>query len=337
MGRMVELVSPGRFEVRDVEQPLLEPEDIRVSVYACGICGSDLERFAGKGRQRYPVVLGHEISGVVMAVGPKVDRVHVGDLVVVVPIVPCFHCSYCVCGDFTQCLQYSFIGSRRAGGFASEITIPAKNAVSVPDGAEIEAAALVEPLSVGSHALRRALVGPSDTLAILGAGSIGLCAAVTARFLGVQEICLFDLLAERVDHARRLGLRAEVVPKIDAANIADVVIEATGSAAAVRDAIRMAKPKGRVVYLGKMRDELSISVELWDAFLRKELALVTAWMSYSAPFPGEDWVAALSAIADHQTRVRDIVTHRIKLENVQECFDFLLANPGRFGKVLVFP
>ena len=337
LGWIGELASPGRFEVREVEPRPPGPEEVQVSVHACGICGSDVERFAGIGGQKYPLVLGHEISGVVAAVGPGVDRVRAGDAVVVVPVIPCFRCNYCDSGSFSHCVQYSFIGSRRAGGFASVVTIPSQNALLIPDRVEIETGALVEPISIGSHALRRAGLRPSDSVATIGAGNIGLCTGLVARVLGNTQVRLLDILNDRVRRAQELRFAADIVSDVGLESLADVVIEATRSPRAIRDAIRMAKPTGRIVCIGKVSTKLSFSVEMWDALLRKELSLAGAWLSYSSPFPGEDWTLAMGVVADQQTALQRLVTHRIGLKDLQICFESLRKNPGKFGRVFVCP
>ena len=230
-----ELVSPGQFQMREVPRTIPAAGEVQVSVSACGICGSDIQRFRGKSRQRYPIVLGHEISGTVSAVGTGVHEVHEGDAVAVIPLIPCFHCAFCLQGDYGLCPQYTFVGSRQAGGLASTVMVPARNLVRLPNAIELQTAVLVEPLAVGSHALECARPARTDTLAILGGGSIGLCTAMMAVFRGVEQTSVWDVSADRVAHAKKLGIGAGLVAAGEKQSpTADVVVEAAGSPAAGR-------------------------------------------------------------------------------------------------------
>ena len=333
-----ELVSAGQFRVREVPRRTPAAGEVQVSVSACGICGSDIQRFRGKARQQYPIVLGHEVSGAVSAVGAGVQEVREGDAVAVIPLVPCFHCAFCLQGDYGLCQRYTFIGSRQAGGFASTVMVPARNLMRVPDAVELQNAVLIEPLAVGAHALECARLTRTDILAILGSGSIGLCTAMMARFRGVEQTCVWDVSADRVAHAEKLGIDARLVTAGEEQSpTADVVVEAAGSPAALRSALSLAKAKGRIACVGTMQGDLHIPADAWEELLRKQLTLVGVWNSYSAPFPGDAWSAALSALSNDPVRTGQLITHRFRLEEAQACFEWILDHPGRYGKIILYP
>jgi L-iditol 2-dehydrogenase len=338
MGYAAELVSSGKFQVREIPTTAPTPGEVQVSVSACGVCGSDIQRFRGKSRQRYPMVLGHEISGTVSAVGAGVSEVREGDPIAVIPLIPCFKCAYCLQGDFGLCTQYGFVGSRQAGGFASTVTVPARNLVRLPDAIDLRSGVLVEPLAVGSHALERVRPARTDSLAILGGGSIGLCAGAMARSWGVEQVSVWDVSADRIAHAEKLGLSVGlVVPGEQHHPVADLVIEAAGSPAALRSALDLARPNGRIACVGTMQGDVHLPVETWEKVLRKQLTLVGVWNSYSAPFPGRAWSGAVSALAKDPARMAQIVTHRFRLEEVQACFEWALEHPGQYGKIVLCP
>jgi L-iditol 2-dehydrogenase len=333
-----ELIAPGQFRVRDVSRRNPDAGEVKVAVSACGVCGSDMQRFRGTGRQRYPIVLGHEISGTVSAVGPGVQEIREGDAVAVIPLIPCFQCAWCRQGEYGLCAQYTFVGSRQAGGFASTVMVPAGNLVRVPDGVELQSGVLVEPLAVGSHALTCASLTRADTLAILGGGSIGLCAAMIARCRGVERICVWDVSADRTAHAETLGIDARlVVDGDDQSFAADVVVEAAGSPAALRSALHLAKAKGRIACVGTTQKDLHVPADEWEQLLRKQLTLVGVWNSYAAPFPGAAWSTALSALANDPVRTGQLITHRFRLNEIQTCFDWILDHPGQYGKIILCP
>jgi len=334
---VAELVAPGRLVVSERVTATPEADQVRIAVQACGVCGSDVHRYRGKARQQYPIILGHEITGVVDAVGPEVARLRPGDAVVVAPLIPCDECRACRAGDYGLCQHYSFIGSRRPGGFASTVAVPERNSLRLPHGVDGFAPALVEPLAVGCYALARAGAAAGDTVVVVGGGTIGLCAALMAEAAGA-EVTVLDVVPDRVAHAARLGLRAHLVDAADTEpRLGSVVIEAAGSAAALHTALRVTRPNGRIACVGTPRGELTLSVDAWELVLRKQLHLIGVWNCYGAPFPGGAWAAAIQSLTADAERVSQLITHRFPLQHAQQCLEWMVANPGCYGKVILIP
>lgn len=338
MGRAAELIAPGHIIIREHVPVSPEPDEVRIAVRACGICGSDVQRFKGKPRQRYPIILGHEISGVIDAVGLGVSRFREGDPVVVAPLVPCHACSFCLQGDFGLCEQYTFIGSRRPGGFASTVVVPERNVLSLPDGTTFPAPALIEPLAVGAYALTRVATVAEDRVVVIGGGSIGLCAALMAKSAGVTQVSVLDVSTDRVVHAKSLGIDAYLLsPGADPPVVGSVVIEAAGGGAALRTALKAATAKGRIACVGTTQADLNLPGDAWDDLLRKQLTVAGVWNSYTAPFPGAAWTAAIKTLASRLPLVTQVITQQFPLERAQECIEWLLKSPGRYGKIVLSP
>jgi len=159
-----------------------------------------------------------------------------------------------------------------------------------------------------------------------------------AGSLGVEHVCVWDVSADRIAHAKTLGLGAGLVmPGERHHPIADVVVEAAGSPAALLSALDLARPNGRIACVGTMRGDIHLPVEAWEGVLRKQLTLVGVWNSYSAPFPGGAWSAAVSALAGDPARMGKIITHRFRLEDTQACFDWAIEHPGQYGKIVLCP
>ena len=200
------LYGIGDLRLEQIPVPQLADGDVRVRIGFCGVCGSDIPRIFVKGTYRFPTVCGHEFAGVVDACGPGVDDFASGDPVVVFPLLWCGECPACEQGKYVQCHDYDYLGSRSDGAFAEYIVAPKENLIAVPAGVTLEEAAMTEPAAVALHAVRRAnttLAGKS--VAIFGAGPIGLMTAQWARIMGAATVFLFDIVAEKLELAKQLG------------------------------------------------------------------------------------------------------------------------------------
>jgi len=168
------LHSVGDIRLETVEEPQAGKGEVLAAVRAAGVCGSDIPRIYRTGAHVHPLIPGHEFSGVVVRTGEGVDRSWQGKRVGIFPLIPCGDCGPCRKGQIEMCRNYSYLGSRRDGGFAEYVAVPAQNLVELPEGVSFEEAAMLEPMAVAVHAMRRAVPGPGDTAAVCGLGTIGL-------------------------------------------------------------------------------------------------------------------------------------------------------------------
>ena len=165
-------VNDLRFE--DVKVPDIGVDEILLSVKAAGICGSDIPRIFYTGTYSYPLIPGHEFAGQVAEIGSGVDKKWQGQRVGVFPLIPCHVCPPCRAGAYEMCRKYSYLGSRRDGGFADYVAVPEKNLIALPEGVSFEEAAMLEPMSVAVHAMRKIRPVLGERIAICGLGTIGL-------------------------------------------------------------------------------------------------------------------------------------------------------------------
>ncbi len=242
--------------------------DVKVRIGAGGICGSDLHYYHHGGfgtvRVRQPMTLGHEVSGTIDEVGEGVPHLKPGMRVAVNPSRPCFTCKYCLQGTHNQCLDMRFFGSAMRfphvqGGFCEHVTIDARQAVPIPDTLSLAEAAMAEPLSVCLHAARQA--GPlfGKRVLVTGCGPIGALAVLVARTAGAAELVATDVATKPLETAIRLGATRAINPAKEADALAayavdkgsfDVVFEASGNEAALRQAIELVRPGGTIVQIG---------------------------------------------------------------------------------------
>jgi L-iditol 2-dehydrogenase len=312
----------GELRYEEVPEPTPRVGEVLVRVGGCGVCGSDIPRIFTKGTYRFPTIPGHEFAGTVAALGEGVESSWIGRRVAVFPLIPCRRCAQCAAGRFELCEDYDYIGSRRDGAFAEFVAAPAWNLVPIPEGVSLEEAAMTEPAAVALHALRRGGFRAGQSVAIFGAGPIGLLCAMWGRALGASEITIADIDAKRLDFARRLGFSGAFNTASTAerehirAMRANCVIEATGANAALPEVLATAASLGTVVLLGNPSGDVAMQQEVYWSILRKQLTLVGTWNSAYDASNADDWHTTLEYMARGKLDVRSLITHRMNLDRL---------------------
>lgn len=265
--------GPWRMPLREVPAPEPGPEDVIVAVQAVGVCGSDIHGFTGSsGRRIPPMIMGHEFSGAIHAVGAAVTAHKPGDRVVVQPIITCGECVNCLAGLPNICTNRRGLGMMTTNGaYAELVRVPQQLLYDLPAEVSWEHGALIEPLAVGMHAVNQTPIQLMDTVLILGAGTIGLMTLLACRLKGAGRIIISDLSPHRLDAARRLGADAAVNPaQEDLGEIvrrfagpagAPVVIEAVGVTATARQSLELVKPGGHVTWIGNAAPTIEIPMQ----------------------------------------------------------------------------
>lgn len=333
-----------RYE--EIEKPIAGPGKVLIKVKYTGICGSDIPRVNGDACHYFPNVLGHEFSGTVTEVGDGVTSLKVGDRVAGVPLVPCMKCEDCQKGNYSLCKHYSFIGSREFGSFAEYVAVPEKNAVKFDDEVSFEQGAFFEPATVALHGLRRVDYKGGKNVAILGGGTIGLMTAQWAKIFGAKSVTIFDILDERLELANRLGCDYGVnsskpdymdrVKEITGGKGFDYVYETAGNTITMKMAFELAANKAQVCFIGTPTKDLSFTVQEWENINRKEFTLTGSWMSYSAPFPGDEWELTAYYFKTGQLKFDDsFIFQKIPLSLIDAAFE-MYKTPGTVkGKILI--
>ena len=275
----------------DFPDPVVKAGTVKIRVRATGICGSDIPRVLHNGAHFYPVVLGHEFAGDVVEIGEGVTKVKVGDRVSGAPLLPCLKCDDCQKGDYSLCKNYSFIGSREQGSFADYVVIPERNAVKYDPSIPYEQAAMFEPSTVALHGLKCNDYKGGGDVAVVGGGTIGLFTAQWARIYGAKSVTVFDILNSRLDLAKKLGADFTVNTATETFDKSkyDYVFETAGNVATMQLSFELAANKSHVCFIGTPHENLTFTPKLWECMNRKEFKLTGSWMSYSAPFPGDEW------------------------------------------------
>lgn len=333
-----------RYE--EIPMPELLPDTVRVRVRAVGICGSDIPRVLSHGAHFYPVVLGHEFSGVIDAVGEGVTDLAVGDTVSGAPLVPCMKCKDCMVGNYSLCRHYSFIGSRQQGAFADYVVIPAANAIKYDPSIPFVQAAMFEPSTVALHGLLKADYRGGKCVAILGGGTIGMFTMQWAKIFGAKKVVVFDIVPERLELAKRLGADAVINTREEdvTARVAELtdgqgfgsVFETAGNPITMKMAFEVAGSSRSVCFIGTPTRNVEFTPREWEQINRKELHLTGSWMSYSAPFPGKEWELTAHYFATGQLKFDDALIDRIfPMKQAADAFA-LFKTPGEVkGKLML--
>lgn len=315
------LTGVKTLHVEDRPVPRPAADEVLVRVAAVGVCGSDTHYYR-EGRLGDfvvdgPLVLGHELSGTVVAVGEGVDPARVGSRVAVEPQRPCGRCRQCRAGRYNLCPEMEFYATPPVdGAFAEYVTIQESFAHDLPEGVSFEAAALLEPLSVGVAAVRKAQVRPASRVLIAGAGPIGIICAQTAKAFGASEVIVTDLVPERRARALQYGATEALDPVADAARVAglgvDAFIDASGAPRAVDAGIRAVGPAGSVVLVGLGHSTMELPVE----HIQNLEITVTGVFRYV-----DTWPAAIHLVASGQVELDSLVTGRFGLDQAAEALE----------------
>jgi threonine dehydrogenase-like Zn-dependent dehydrogenase len=318
----------GHMQLAEFMRPTPGPGDAIIKVRAVGICGSDLQMNADKTRPD-AMPAGHEVAGEIVEVGEGVDPALIGQRVAVETIghgLACGRCWYCRIGQYRQCLSKA---PNEGGGFAQYIKRKAAGCYPLPENLSWEEGALVEPLAVSVHGVRRGQMRGGETVVVLGAGNIGLTSVAAARALGAGKIFVTARHEQQAALAKLLGAD-EVLPPDDP-TLKDVIQEATHGLGAdmtmetvggknpapIVQAIEVTRMQGRIVALGGYRAPITID---WLAPLLKEQTIVFS-SCYSIIDGSHDYEVAIELMASGKTPLKQMVTHKFPLEQIQRAFD----------------
>ena len=319
------------LEQRPVPEP--GPNEVQIAVKSVGICGSDIHYYEhgriGPFVVDRPIILGHEASGVITKVGRDVKKLEPGTRVAMEPGVPCKHCAQCRSGHYNLCPDVIFFATPPVDGtFAQYITLDQDFAHPVPDHVSFDAAALMEPLSVGIWANRKAGTRPGSRVLVTGAGPIGIVNAMVARASGAAHVTVTDTNDQRLAQAGRLEFDTIDPAKHDvsAGGPFDILIECSGAPAAIAQGIRALAPAGTAVLVG-MAPNGNVEVPI-DAIQNKEIWL-TGTFRYANTYP-----TAVDLVSSGAIDLDQLVSKVFPLEEAEQALGYYKSDPAAM-KVIV--
>jgi L-iditol 2-dehydrogenase len=333
-----------KFAVEDVAAPTWQPKDVLVRVRVCGICGSDVHGMDGSsGRRIPPIVMGHEAAGVIAEIGGAVTGWSKGDRVTFDSTISCGECWFCRRGEINLCENRRVLGVscgeyRRDGAFAEYVAVPARILYRLPDNLSFEQAAMVEAVSVAVHAVERTPLTLEASVAVVGAGMIGLLVVQVLRARGCGRIIAIDLEEEKLKLASRFGATHTIkagepdLPKkiqaLTSGRGADAAFEVVGLPATVKTAIESVRKGGSVTLVGNLKPQVELPLQ---AVVTRELTLIGTCASAG------EYPACLDLIASGKVNVTDFISATPPLEEGAQWFERLYGGEKGLMKVLLKP
>lgn len=363
-------VLHGINEIRyqDTDKPVPGQGEVLLSVRAVGICGSDIPRIFETGAHRHPLICGHEFSGQVAAIGEEVSAAWMGSRVGVFPLIPCKACDMCRQQKYELCQNYNYLGSRCDGGFAEFVVVPEWNLIRLPETVTFQQAAMMEPMSVAVHAMRRAGMDGNapysdfgdkrsgtrreadyeKPIAVIGAGTIGLLLVMVLLDAGYHNLFVIGnkefqkrkalemgIADERFCNAREQDADTWLAGKKMRHGF-DVMFECVGKSETVELALTYTAASGTVVLVGNPHErKMSFDRDVYWNILRHQLKVCGTWNSGFSHNEKDDWVYVVERIAAGTLHPEKLITHRLTLDNLEKGLHLMRDKTEDYGKVMV--
>ena len=340
--RAAELIAPRSF--RSIDMPICDPGpgEVQVRIESVGVCGSDLHAYSegavGSMPNVYPMLLGHEPAGTIVKTGPGVTGLAPGDRGALEPALYCYHCEFCLSGHHNVCANIRFLSNPNHPGFFRElINLPATNFVPIPASMSCDEAALAEPLAIALHSLNLVSIRPGETVAVIGAGPIGLLTIAALRSAQAARVWAIEPLAHRRQLAHGIGAAAALEPGEAVQEIlhatgqrgVDCAIDCAAAADTTSQAIQLARNAGRVALTGIH----SIPFVPMDgsAMRRKELTIFNVRRS------NHETHQALELLQAQTAWFSPLLTHIRPLDRIEEAFSIASEYLDGVGKMTIRP
>lgn len=356
--------------LKEVPVPALGSGEVLVAVRAAGICGSDIPRVYRTGAHRHPLIPGHEFSGEVVELGENVDRSWLGKRVGVFPLIPCRSCEPCRRKQYEMCRNYDYLGSRRDGGFAEYVAVPVWNLLTLPQSVSYEEAAMLEPMAVAVHAMRRMLsesdiwisengkragfAGEAEaekkagniSVAVCGLGTIGLLLLMFLKEAGIREVYAVGNKDFQKEMAKKLGVTEEfycdsrrqdqhqwLMERTGGRGV-DQYYECVGKSETYELAVDGTAPAGRVVLVGNPYSDMMLKKEVYWKILRNQLTILGTWNSSFTQEPGDDWHYVLERLAQGRIAPAGMISHRFALAELRKGLELMRDKREDYVKVM---
>lgn len=332
------MTEPGKISFYDVAQPTLADHDVLMQTKRIGVCGSDIHVYHGMHPYTsYPVVQGHEVGGVVVAVGKAVTKVKEGDKITFMPQVICGECYPCQHGMYHICESLKVMGFQTGGAAQEYFAMPEWHVIKLPETMSLDQAAMIEPISVAVHAIARGGDVTGKRVLVLGAGAIGNLTAQVAKASGAQAVMITDISPYKLEKARQCGIDctvntaeenlAEAILQHFGPAKADLILECVGVEPTMTQAVEVARKGTTIVVVGVFGQKPQVDLGLVQD---RELSLVGTLMYQQA-----DYERALELVAEGKMHLDEMITHRFAFEDYLDAYHAIEDSNGHYLKVMI--
>jgi L-iditol 2-dehydrogenase len=332
------MTAPGTIEFHDVERPEPNDEEVIMQTKRIGVCGSDIHVYHGlHPYTSYPVVQGHEVGGVVAAVGKNVTGLNVGDKITFMPQLTCGECYPCQHELYHICEKLKVMGFQTGGAGQEYFALPVENVMKLPDSMSLDQAAMIEPIAVTVHALERGGGAEGKNVIVLGAGPIGNLTAQVAQASGAKSVMITDISPYKLEKARQCGIEITVntlekhfddaITQYFGAEKADLLLECVGIESTMTDAVQFARKGSTIVIVGVFGKKPQVDLGLVQD---KELSLVGTLMYQKA-----DYERAIQLVAQGALKLDEMITHRFPFDQYLDAYHAIEESKGNYLKVMI--
>lgn len=327
----------GDYKYEEVTNPSVAENEVLVAVKAVGICGSDIPRAYKDGAHNMPLTIGHEFAGQVVDTGKRVG---------VFPLIPCRECMPCKNKQYEMCRNYSYLGSRRNGAFTEYVAVPEWNLIELPENVSYEEAAMLEPMSVAVHAMRRVKPRKEDTVVVCGLGTIGMLLVMFLLDADVENILVVGNKAFQKQTVLKLGISEEnycdskntdvnqwIMQKTKG-NGTDIFFECVGKKETVVQAVNLTAPAGKICLVGNPYSDMELDKGTYWKILRNQLSVTGTWNSSFTHDKEDDWHYVLDRLAQKKIQPSQLISHRYSLENIINGFEIMRDKTEDYIKIM---
>lgn len=325
------------LKYEEVEKPLVLEGEVLVEVKAVGVCGSDIPRAYKDGAHNMPLIIGHEFAGKIAGTGKRVG---------VFPLIPCRQCTPCKKKQYEMCRNYSYLGSRRDGGFAEYVAVPEWNLIEVPENVSYEEAAMLEPMAVAVHAMRRVAPDKKDTVVVCGLGTIGMLLVMFLIDAGIENILVVGNKEFQKQNVQKLGISEqnycdsktidvnEWIMQRTKGKGTDIFFECVGKEETVVQAVNLTAPAGKICLVGNPYSDMELDKGTYWKILRNQLTVTGTWNSSYTQDKEDDWHYVLERLAQKKINPSQFISHRYILEDIVKGFEIMRDKTEDYIKMM---
>ena len=344
------------YRLEDISDPSAQTGEVLVKVKAAGICGSDIPRIYKTGAYHHPMTPGHEFSGQVVSVGEGVDETWTGKAVGIFPLIPCMECSSCRKKLYEMCKHYNYLGSRTDGGFAEYVRVPEWNLIELPQNVTYEQAAMMEPMAVAVHSIRRSVLldlagnttaeSRNKKIAVCGLGTIGLFIVMFLKGLGFSNVYVGGNKDFQFDKVSSLGVdlndccdirKQDIVEWIsgrtDGEGV-DVFFECVGKKEVLNQGLNCVAAGATILLVGNPAGDMEMDKASYWKILRQQLTVRGTWNSGFTHDAEDDWHYVLSCLEKGMIHPEEMITHKLGMDNLLHGFELMRDKSEDYVKVM---